>query len=195
VNPQNRPEYEKRMLAKVNSIVERCCCAERDEQKIDCFELMDLEDLMLEIAEAAYEGLLVQLDIRTIPRMPISEVDDFLRQIALRMIELSTENKLDEVWANTAAVTIVTRLWTIGEGLAVRHAKTRVTQYKSLPMGLINLFAEASKRRKIVSVWTTEVGPCELCAALGGALIDDIFENGPPAHPRCRCHLEHTVIE
>lgn len=49
--------------------------------------------------------------------------------------------------------------------------------------------------RNIEEVWRTELGACKRCAALEGkpkSVWRRDFPSGPPAHPNCRCWIEHV---
>lgn len=193
MEPPRRSHHESELYKRLLAVVDRCDGATRREQVIDCFEVMELADVMINVAEEAYELLLVKLGFKIVPSirlLPIIEIVDKLQQ---RFAELSADGSINANWAEVAAVTLVTKLWTIGEALAVEHAKSRANQFKAFPTGLINLVTEHRKRMSIVSVWTSEPGACEICQFLNGSVITNLFDDGPPAHPRCRCRLEHAV--
>lgn len=194
MQPSRRSLHETELHKKLLAVVERCSFLESKDRVANCIEVFDLVDSMATISEEAYELLLHELGVRVIPPMKINRISELAGQVASRFSELSAEDKADKNWAEVAAVTLVTKLWTIGEALAIEHAKSRATQFKAVPQGLLSLY-RTIKRSTIRSVWTAEPGACEICAFLNGSEIENLFDDGPPAHPNCRCHVEHYITE
>lgn len=82
--------------------------------------------------------------------------------------------------ARTIAITETTRAASVGE-------LEEVERY------------EAATGLRVATVWTTEQDGrvCPICEPLDGlwrARWSREFPWGPPAHPRCRCYLEHKVL-
>jgi hypothetical protein len=196
MDPANRREHESDMMRLVGAIAERCGQSKTKEGMFDCIELFDLESKMLDISQEAYEALLVQLSIRAMPRMPQELVRTLFIEFADRAAELAIEGKINEAWVSVAAVTMTTKLWSIGESLAVDHARTRFTQYtphtkafQGIPVELLR----SATRMKIVSIWKAEADACEICKFLENNVIEYIAYDGPPAHPNCRCWVDYSV--
>jgi hypothetical protein len=197
MDPANRKELEEDMARLIGAIAERCGQSKTKQGMFDCIELFDLENKMLDIAQEAYEALLIQLDIRAIPRMPVELVHNLFLEFADRAAELAIEEKMTDSWVTAAAVTMTTKLWSIGESLAVSHARTRFTQYTEHTKAFAGIPAEmlrAALRMKIVSIWKAESDACDVCLFLAGNPIEFVADDGPPAHPYCRCWVDHEVI-
>lgn len=197
MDPVNRAGYEKEMSALIGAIAERCGQSKTKEGMFDCLELFDLENKMLDIAQEAYEALLIQLEVRVIPRMQIELVRNLFVEFADRAAELAIEGRINNAWVSAAAATLTTKLWTVGESLAVSHARTRFTQYTSQTKAFVGIPAEmlrAATRMKIVSVWKAEEDACDICLFLADQPIEYLADDGPPAHPYCRCWVDHEAI-
>lgn len=196
MDPANRLEHEKDMAMLIGAIAERCGQSKTKEGMFDCLELFDLESKMLDISQEAYEALLIQLEIRAIPRMPVELVHCLFLEFADRAAELAIEGKINDAWVSVAAATMTTKLWSIGESIAVEHARTRFTQYTPHTKAFAGISAEMLRsaiRMKIISVWKAEEDACDICLFLDGQPIAYVADDGPPAHPYCRCWVEHEV--
>lgn len=197
MDPANRLEHEKDMAMLIGAIAERCGQSKTKEGMFDCLELFDLESKMLDISQEAYEALLIQLEIRAIPKMPVELIHNLFLEFADRAAELAIEGKINDAWVSVAAVTMTTKLWSIGESLAVGHARTRFTQYTPHTKAFVGIPAEmlrSALKMKIVSVWKAEEDACDICQFLNGQPIEYLADDGPPAHPYCRCWVEHEVV-
>jgi hypothetical protein len=186
------------MIALIGAIAERCGQSKTKQGMFDCLELFDLENKMLDIAQEAYEALLIQLDIRAIPRMPIEAIHGLFLEFADRAAELAIDGKINSAWVSVAAVTLTTKLWSIGEGIAVEHARTRFTQYTNHTKAFVGIptsMLRSAVRMKIVSMWKAEPDACDICKFLEDHPIESMIDDGPPAHPNCRCWVEHEVKE
>lgn len=188
MEPANREKHESDMIRLVGAIAERCGQSKTKQGMFDCIELFDLESKMLDIAQEAYESLLIQLDIRIIPRMSQELVNSLFSEFAERAAELAIEGKINDAWVSVAAVTMTTKLWSVGEALAVEHARTRFTQYTSHTKAFSGIPVEmlrAATRMKIVSTWKAEPDACDICLFLNDNVIEFVADDGPPAHPNC----------
>jgi len=198
MDPANRLEHEKDMAMLIGAIAERCGQSKTKEGMFDCLELFDLESKMLDISQEAYESLLIQLNIRAIPKMPQELIHSLFVEFAERAAELAIEGKINSAWVSVAAVTMTTKLWSIGESLAVDHARTRFTQYTSHTkafVGVPSYMLRSAMKMKIVSIWKAEADACDVCKFLEGGTIEYIADDGPPAHPNCRCWIDYAVEE
>lgn len=111
------------------------------------------------------------------------EVTDTTRQHAASLAGPLTPEVLAALWftfrhrASTIGVTETTRAVTAGEGAATT-------------------IIDALTGETLVGIWYTEndARVCEVCGPLHGTgpeVYSDVNEDGPPAHPNCRCWLEY----
>lgn len=74
-------------------------------------------------------------------------------------------------------------------------AITETTRAATLGEQVAGGWIEELTGEKLIGVWYTEDDEqvCDICGPLHGTdhfVYDDVNEDGPPAHPRCRCWLE-----
>jgi hypothetical protein len=96
---------------------------------------------------------------------------------ARELVEKTLDRMLGSSRAEAAAVTETTRAATASE------------------QSLVQRYAE--KQVRIRLVWRAEDAPCPVCGEANGQYIDQLpppLNEGPPAHPHCRCHPHAEIV-